>query len=100
MQQEEIKQEVTVSITYDMPFDYSHGPLERELKKWLEGKITVPDVVHGEIIFHWMRTKAWTDLGNVISIKGGGLFRGERKPLTVQEMRALAGGNWSGKWWW
>ncbi len=89
--------QVTVSITYDMPDDTKS--LENELDGWLKGRITVPDVVHGEYALHYMRTKAWSTDGSIISIKGGMSFL-EKKWLSVEEVRRLAAENWSGNWWW
>jgi hypothetical protein len=89
--------EVTVSVTYDIDDDTKS--LKNELEDWPEGKITMKDVVHGKIAFHYTGTKAWTTWGSVISIKGGYEFQ-ERKPLSVDEVQRLAAGNWSGKWWW
>jgi hypothetical protein len=92
--------EVTVSITYDMSDErlYDMNGLAKELEDWLKGKITMPDVVHGQIAFHYTRTKAWSTDGSIISIKGGMVL--DRKPLSVEEVQRLAAGNWSGKWWW
>jgi hypothetical protein len=90
--------EVTVSITYDMDDDLKD--LKNELEDWPEAKITMKDVVHGKIAFHYKGTKGWTTWGNVISIKENtGLFK-ERKPLSVEGVLRLANGNWSGNRWW
>ena len=43
--------------------------LKNELEDWLEAKITMKDVVHGKIAFHYTGTKGWTTWGSVISIK-------------------------------
>jgi len=37
--------------------------LKNELEDWLEAKITMKDVVHGKIAFHYTGTKGWTTWG-------------------------------------